>query len=86
METIALGVMEKVSVTSRSLFGRAMSLDARCMLLAHNHPSGCPEPSRGDIQATREINKIADTLGIKLLDHLIVAKGDVVSMRERGLL
>lgn len=86
METIALGVLDEVCVTSRSLFGRAMSLDARCFLLAHNHPSGCADPSNGDVQATREINKLAEALGIDLLDHLIVAKGQVVSMRERGLL
>lgn len=86
METVALGGLDEVRVTSRLLFGRAMSLDARCFLLAHNHPSGCANPSNGDVLATREINKLAEALGIDLLDHLIVAKGQVVSMRERGLL
>lgn len=86
MKTIAQGVLDKVDVSSRTIFGHAIALDARSLLLAHNHPSGCANPSDSDVLATREIKQLAEALGIELLDHLIVAGGQVVSMRDRGLM
>jgi DNA repair protein RadC len=56
-------------------------------LLAHNHPSGDPEPSAEDIALTRRLTSAGQLLGIEVLDHLILGEaGRFVSLRERGVL
>nr|WP_282099713.1 JAB domain-containing protein [Qipengyuania qiaonensis] len=85
-EVIADGLEGRIHVSPRILFGRALSLDARRMLIAHNHPSGSAEPSASDISQTREIISQAERLGVMLIDHLVVGRGQVVSMRGRGLI
>jgi DNA repair protein RadC len=85
-EVIAEGEAGHVSVTPRRILGRAMKLDARRILLAHNHPSGCATPSRLDIEYTRVLSSQAAQFGIVIEDHMIVGRGYVVSMRQRGLL
>ena len=56
------------------------------MILAHNHPSGDVSPSKTDIELTRRLVDAGRILGIDVLDHLIVAESDFVSLKERGLL
>lgn len=85
-EIIADGGEGELQVSPRALFGRALSLDARRMLIAHNHPSGSAEPSRADIAQTRDLMSQAERLGVSVDDHLVVGRREVVSMRERGLL
>ena len=55
-------------------------------MLAHNHPSGAPTPSREDIATTRDIKAAAEALGIALHDHVIVARARWLSFRQEGLL
>jgi DNA repair protein RadC len=64
----------------------AMALGSRAILLAHNHPSGDPEPSRADRLATRRLAEAAGLLGIRLLDHLVFAGRSCRSFRAMGLL
>jgi len=85
-EVIADGGEGHIQVSPRALFGRALSLDARRMLIAHNHPSGNAEPSATDIDQTKELILQAERLGISLVDHLVVGRRLVVSMRSRGLI
>jgi DNA repair protein RadC len=85
-ETIAEGTKGHVLVTPRRIFGRAMKLDARRILLAHNHPSGCAQPSLLDIRDTRALCRQARSLGIWIEDHLIVGHREIVSMKDRGLI
>jgi DNA repair protein RadC len=59
---------------------------SRRVLIAHNHPSGDPTPSRADHMATRRLAQVLRSLGIELVDHLIVARGGVTSFRQLGLL
>ena len=59
-------------------------LGASSFILAHNHPSGDPEPSREDIELTEKVAHAGDLLGIQLLDHIIVARSGAVSLSERG--
>ena len=59
---------------------------SRVICGAHNHPSGSAEPSAEDIRLTRRIANLTQAVGVQLLDHLIFAGADMVSMRERGLL
>ena len=55
------------------------------MIVAHNHPSGDPEPSRSDILLTKRLAEAAIILDIRMLDHVIFGDGRYLSMQERGL-
>lgn len=70
----------------RDIFGEALRLDARGIILAHNHPSGACRPSGCDIAATRQLAGVANALDIELIDHLIFTHEAVYSMRAGGLL
>lgn len=75
-----------VALPLREIFRRALALDARGLVIAHNHPSGDPRPSEVDEQATRRLATTAEALGIRLHDHLIFAGGECASFRALGLL
>ena len=85
-ECVALGGSNIVHTSFRYLFRRAMDLGAEGIVLAHNHPSGSPEPSQSDIEATREIIDIGKKLELAIIDHLIVARHQVYSMKKAKLL
>ena len=85
-ETIAEGQAGQVVLSARRLFSRALALDARQMLIAHNHPSGDATPSNTDIRQTKELLGQAKCLGVTLIDHLVVGRRRVISMRESRLL
>lgn len=65
---------------------RAFDLDARRLVIAHNHPSGNPEPSATDIRTTRHFIDVAGALDFVLDDHIIVGGSRAVSLRDRGLI
>lgn len=84
--SIGLGSVSALSIRMREIFGEALRLDARGMILAHNHPSGHCRPSGCDIAATRRLAEVAKALDIALIDHLIFTQEAVYSMRAGGLL
>jgi DNA repair protein RadC len=65
---------------------RALELGATGLILAHNHPSGNPEPSRDDIIMTRAVMEAGRTLQVRVLDHLIIGRRGFVSMRAQGFI
>jgi DNA repair protein RadC len=77
---------ESVALPIRAIVGRALALDARGLVIAHNHPSGDPGPSAADIAATRRLAHACEPLDIRLHDHLIFASGECTSFRLEGLL
>jgi len=85
-EIIAEGGDAHILITPRRILGRAMNLDARRIVLAHNHPSGCAEPSERDIKNTLVLCRQARELGMVIEDHLIIGHRNVVSMKDRGLI
>jgi DNA repair protein RadC len=85
-EVVAEGGAAHVLLSPRRIFGRALNLDARRLLLVHNHPSGCAEPSRIDVEQTKVLCRQATDLGLCIEDHLIVGCRQVISMKERGLM
>lgn len=65
---------------------RALVDGASCLILAHNHPTGDPSPSSDDRVLTERLLRAAEYVGIKLLDHVVVAGRGFVSLAERGLM
>ncbi len=85
-EVLVCGSPGSVAARGRALFGRALALGARGLLLAHNHPSGRCRPSDDDLSATNRMREIAAALDIVVLDHLILTQNEVYSMRLGGCL
>ena len=69
----------------RDLFRDAVRSGATSLILAHNHPSGDPEPSEEDVNTTSQIREAGELIGVRLLDHIVMAAGGSVSMKRRGL-
>jgi len=85
-ELVSIGNGHQVEARIASIVRRAIELGAHGLVLFHNHPSGDAEPSLEDIRATRKIKSVASALGIIVIDHLIVARNAVVSMKSLNLL
>ena len=64
----------------------AVQHTAVCIVLAQNHPSGDVSPSQDDIDLTRRLIKAGEIIGIDILDHIIIASADFMSLKERGLI
>lgn len=71
-EEMQRGTISQISLYPRTIFRRALELNAAAIILVHNHPSGDPRPSADDIDVTRRIDQIGRSLGIEVLDHIIV--------------
>lgn len=81
------GTVNHTPVYPREILKRALALSASAIILVHNHPGGDATPSRQDIQLTQEIVAAAQSVGIAVHDHIIVAKGgEVASFKQLGLL
>jgi DNA repair protein RadC len=85
-EELFEGTLTQAPVFPREIVRRALFHNAGAVIFAHNHPSGLPEPSRADEVLTRSLKTILEPLEIRVLDHIIVATGGVVSLAERGVL
>jgi DNA repair protein RadC len=83
-ETVSVGTVNASIVHPREVFKPAINASATAVILAHNHPTGNPEPSREDILITERMVKTGRVLGIDVVDHIIVAADRYVSMKERG--
>ena len=79
------GSVNSSQVRVGEVFRVAILEQASAILLAHNHPSGDPNPSSDDISVTRAINQAGKLLDIDVLDHLILGQGNWVSLKTRGL-
>jgi DNA repair protein RadC len=84
-EVLGRGTVDQAPVYPREVARRALELAASAVILVHNHPSGDPTPSRSDVEMTKEVAKALSALEIKLHDHLIVGRGEPVSMKSMGL-
>lgn len=79
------GTLSQTPVYPREVVRRALTLNAGAVILAHNHPSGLPEPSRADEILTHALKSALALVDVRVLDHLIVGRLQVVSMAERGM-
>ena len=85
-EVQQVGTIDHTPVYPREVIRRALELSAASLILAHNHPSGDPTPSRADIEMTKQIIEAAEPLGIKVYDHIIVARDGHASMKGLKLI
>ena len=84
-EELFFGTVDSASVHPRIIVQRALQLNAAAVIVAHNHPSGEPEPSRADETITLRIKEALALVDIRLLDHIVV--GDrCLSLAERGVM
>lgn len=85
-ELVAEGDHNQLRLSLRQIFKKALNRDARRMVIAHNHPSGCTDPSDHDVVSTQRLNEYSRSLGIVLEDHLIIGTQEITSMRSLGYL
>ena len=82
---VGQGSVNSAAVPIRRVVEMALGVNASSAILAHNHPSGLAIPSGEDIQTTRRLALALDAVEIQLVDHIIVADSDYVSLRQSGL-
>ena len=80
------GTLDRAVVEPREILKRALLNNAAGIILYHNHPSGDPSPSREDREFTRRLAAAAESVGLRLLDHIVVGREGCVSFREAGLM
>ena len=83
---ISQGSLFSSIVHPREVYKAAILNNAASIILAHNHPSGDPEPSREDIETTKRLVKAGEILGIDVLDHIIIGDGRYTSLMELDMM
>jgi DNA repair protein RadC len=86
LEEMFQGTLTQTSVYPREVVLRALHHQASAVVLAHNHPSGTVQPSRADEMLTQTLKTTLALIDVRVLDHVIVAPGQALSMAERGLM
>lgn len=84
IEVVSVGILDANIVHPREVFTCALKYHAASIILAHNHPSGDPQPSDEDFRVTERICEGGKLLGISVMDHVVVGAGCWVSLMERG--
>lgn len=85
VEVVSIGTLTSSLVHPRETFRRAIVEGAAYIIIAHNHPSGECDPSEEDTKVTKNMFEAGQILGIKMLDHIIFAKGGYFSFRDNVL-
>lgn len=83
-EVITIGTLNSSIVHPREVFKPAIKKSVSAIIVAHNHPSGDPTPSREDIDVTKRLAQAGEVLGIDLLDHLVIGDGRYTSLKDKG--
>jgi DNA repair protein RadC len=83
---VSTGTLTTSLVHPREVFRDAITHSAASVVLAHNHPSGDPEPSEDDLKITKKLVESGKILGIEVIDHIIIGKNNYYSFREKGLI
>ncbi len=85
-EVISVGSLNANIVHPRELFRTACMVSASSIIVAHNHPSGDPTPSREDMEITKKLAEAGKMMGIELLDHVIIGYDRNYGFKESGML
>ena len=87
INTVSIGGLFTSIAHPREVFKPAIILGTSSLILAHNHPSGDPEPSKEDLGTTKRLVECGELLGIEILDHIILGdNGRYCSFKSRGLI
>ena len=86
LATVSVGTAAHTFMSPREIYRDALLAGASAIFVAHNHPSGDPSPSAEDRRVTRRLAQAGATVGVELLDHLVVGAGDWVSLARLGVL
>ncbi len=86
VEMLQEGTIDRAAVYPRRVVEAALKRQAAALVLAHNHPNGNVEPSEQDKIITRAVTLAAETISIRVVDHLIVSSSETFSFRKAGLL
>ncbi len=78
------GTVHQALIRPAEIFKPAVRLNAPALILSHCHPSGDPTPSPEDVLITRSLIEAGELLSIEVLDHIIVGRGNWISLKERG--
>lgn len=85
-QIVSIGTLDASLVHPREVFEPAVSLRAASIIVAHNHPSGNLEPSREDIEITKQLVAAGKILDIQIIDHVIVTKIGFTSSKKKGII
>ena len=83
---ISVGTVNASLVSVREILIESLKHLAVNVILLHNHPSGDPSPSKADIDITKDINKALDSIGIELVDHIVIGDNCYYSFKEQGII
>lgn len=84
-EELFMGSIASTQIYPREVARAALRHNAAAVIVSHNHPSFSTEPSRADEQITARLKKTLELIGVRVIDHIVVAGNDAISMAERGL-
>jgi DNA repair protein RadC len=80
------GSIDEAPIYPREIIKEVLNHNAKSIIVAHNHPGGTLQPSGADIEMTRRVGTALDTIGVKLLDHIIVAGDRYISLKEKMII
>lgn len=83
---ISIGSLDTSIVHPREVFKEALSASAACVIFAHNHPSGNPQPSEDDVKLTKRLVQSGELMGIDVLDHVVLCENSYQSLKREGLM
>lgn len=83
-EKVFFGSIDSASVYPREIVIRALACNAAAVIFAHNHPSGCAEPSQADRNLTARLKDALTIVDVRVLDHFVVGEGNPVSLADLG--
>ncbi|MDD2485315.1 MAG: DNA repair protein RadC [bacterium] len=86
IQTVSIGTTNSSLAHPREMLRAALKHGAVAVILAHNHPSGDPQPSPEDINVTRQLKEAGSMVGITVLDHVVIGDGSYVSLKAQGML
>lgn len=85
-EVLFEGSLTSSAVYPREVIRRIIELGSAAIIIAHNHPSGNPNPSKEDINITQKLQEACKTIDVKIHDHILIAGLNVTSFSEKGLI
>jgi DNA repair protein RadC len=85
-QVLFMGSIDSANINPREVVKAALQLNARSLIVAHNHPSGDATPSQQDISVTKRLISALELIDVKLLDHMVIGHNEIISLSEEQLM